>query len=842
MLNKDVKSVEKGLLNQNYTRVLQGLWEIGRPIKQAWDVQLKQETGKISEKYRFSSHKPFKEFLVDRLKSYKKQAIQTNTQTDTQANQSAIQELNSKLANLALFITVWNDREDNKENTDDNDVNSLETSASQPSTPNKKWLHQQIKYKSTVDKNNRYAINIALQVLVIKLCQQSEQFIKNKQGFENFKELNKHDLRNLILSRIESLNNLLVPGLQKEIEKITPILQKEIENIEKVIKPLYSINLAALQEEEEEVKKATQALQEEIKRIGTSINNLQAPNLTARALQEGIEEIARSIKALHTINLPTAALQEDVKKATQALQEGIEKIGTSINVLQTLNLPDQILQAEINKIGKAIVAFQTPDWKRYFLKIFGVSLAVIASLACGFATGGAIYLLFPNLPILAFCLGGVIGLWGFSANFGFFSQNFPEFLLSLFKKGGISEYIDPEGNRQQLSPIKKYLFIPLAALASFTVGVGTAALTYTTLIALVVKLLPILAIIWPPLPLIIVGILSAAIGITLTVAVFTATIGAIKNSQNFSWQHFKEKLSSLTTREIIGYLFKGLIVLVGLFGLAYFRYTAGIDLTKLLTPLTGSAAMIISAIVGAIAYIPQGFFTVVSIQKLIRVFSPASNPSQQATLVNEPPKSFLSRVRSGVSTLYTWVALTGNALGNAALVLVDGISAFSISGAVGGFFNSLSGNLIEPDRNLFYRNQANAALAKDFKSPFTQAEKTTAPKSPETPEKVPQASTIRDKLKLEPQEETSEDASTIGNKLKSKIHITRTTSEDGTAGYSVAADSSITKQDPQHPVPANSSRVATNSCLTKGGMFRVSESEEASNDLAAMQQGNLKTI
>lgn len=587
--NKVVESIEKGLLDGNYTQVIHNLRRLGRPIKKAWDAQPLQARDNTPESSKFTSNLEFKAFLVKQL---------DKPLVSSQDNQAAIQDLQNKLSRLALFIIVWKDNV----TQDTNIAESVE--AQEPeSTINKKWLRQQIKFKASLDKNDRYAVHIALQMMVLELFQQSDHLIENKEWRESFKALKKQDLPGFISKRLESLNKLSNKIINFNTEK------------------------------------------------------------------------------------------------------------------------------EIEKIGEAIKAFQTPNLKKKLLKYFGVSLAFIASLACGLATGGAIFLLFPSLPALGIGLGALICLWGFSANFGFFSRNFPDFLISFLKKGGISEYLDPEGKRQQLSPIKKWLFIPLAALASITVGMGTVAITYTTVIALAAKLVPILAILWPPLPVIIVGILSAAIGITLTVAVLTATIKAIKDSQNFSWEQFKESLSYLTAREIVGYVIKGLVVLVGLFGLAYFRYTAGIDLTNLFQPLAGSATAIISGVMGLIAYIPQAFFTVVSIQKLIRVFSPSSITSQQIPSLEEsvsPPRSFFSRVRSGMSTCYTWVALIGNALGNAALVIVDSISPWSISGAVGGFFNSLSGNLIEPDRNILYRSQANAALAKEFNSLSTT---TTEPKA-----------------------------------------------------------------------------------------------------------------
>ncbi|HEY2566140.1 MAG TPA: hypothetical protein VGH95_00285 [Candidatus Aquirickettsiella sp.] len=585
MLESDVVLVAENLVGKNYHQVLKGLRRIGRPIKKAWDVKLLQETGKTPENYKFSSDDKFKEFLIDNIKTYTRSTLLQTHIPDVQN----IQELKNKLSRLALFLTVW------KDGAEKADLNSSQESKA------KTKLRQEIKYKSTLDKDDRYAINIALQSMVFILCQQSELIEDQNKNLTDFKDQ-----------------------------------FKEL--------------------------KDKQALLEFISKRVTSLNKLESnPN--------------------HEIS------HED---------------------------PSDI-QQEIEKIGAAISAFQTPNIKKKIIKYTGVLLAFIASIACGAATGGAFFLLFPSLPLLGFILGGLIGIWGFSSNFGFFSQNFPDFLLSLLKKGGISEYIDEEGKRRQLSALKKYLFIPLAVVASLTVGLGTGAITYTTVIALAGKLLVISAFIWPPLFPIIAGILAAAVGITLTVAVLTATIEAIKNSQNFNWEVIKNTINNLSTRQIIGYIFKGLLVLLGLLGLAYFRYVAGIDLSNIIQPIVGlQAAPIVAAIVGVIAYIPQGFFTVLSIQKLIRLFSPPDSTSQvEAASLSQ---NLYSRAKSRITKIYKSICLIGNAFGNAVLVVVDSISALSIFGAIGCFINSWSGNLVEPPKSQQARSQATESLIKEVES------------------------------------------------------------------------------------------------------------------------------
>lgn len=157
-----------GILIDHLCHSHAGFTKARPPYKKAWDTQLLQNTGKIPKSYKFSSDPQFKAFLVKKLEN-----TLESTQQSSQI-EPTLQDLQIKLSRLALFITVWKDQVDD-------DVNPQEESESQTSEPaiNKKWLRQQIKLKSTLDKDDRYAINIALQLMFFKLYQQSDQFIKN---------------------------------------------------------------------------------------------------------------------------------------------------------------------------------------------------------------------------------------------------------------------------------------------------------------------------------------------------------------------------------------------------------------------------------------------------------------------------------------------------------------------------------------------------------------------------------------------------------------------------------------------------------------------------------------
>lgn len=608
MFETHVASALRNLQDRNFHQFLSDSRRIGRLIKKEWDARLLQEKNKTAEKYKFTSNPVFKEFLVTMIDG------KCNTKTEP----TYINELKSKLSDLALFLMVW------KDDPYLSKESKIEQSTLSKTEKNeRKKLRQLIKYKSFLDKDDRYAVNIALQTLAFILCQQS--------------------------------NNLI-----KQQEKTAEI---------------YAIDFSS----------------------NNSINLFKKSNNKPKLIQY----ISDHIKQLNKF-----ASYRDI----------------SVNKEPLLSIPQ-----EIEKIGEAITTFQTPNKKKKFLKYTGILLAFIAALACGISTGAAIILLFPTLSTTAFILGGLITLFGFTANFGFFSKNFPDFILSLVKKGGISEYIDIDGNRKQFSTTYKYLLTPLLTLASLTVGTGTTALTYITILGLIGKLLPILAIIWPPLPLIIVGVLAVAVGIALTVATLTASLELLKKvaALNKSFKELSQyayknciewfkNLKNLKTHEKVGLVIMLVLLPVGLAGLAYYRYTAGVDLS-IFIGITGAIVM------GIVAYIAQMAFICLSINKLknalIRPFS--STETQQAMDI-PLSKSLLSRTKSFLSTIWYTLGLSVNAVGNS--VLVYDSSSVSMAGAVACGVNSFSGNMIKPDMNQQKRKMATKAFIKEIEDFNTDTE------------------------------------------------------------------------------------------------------------------------
>ena len=392
---------------------------------------------------------------------------------------------------------------------------------------------------------------------------------------------------------------------------------------------------------------------------------------------------------------------------SEGLLEFVSDCTPKLNSTDETTKEEQTSTQEIEKIANAISSFQTPTKKKKALKYLGIFIAWIASLAAGISTGGAVYLLFPTLLVPAIIAGVFIFAVGYSANFRFFSQNLPNFLLSLVKKGGPTELINPEGKREQLSRVKRYLLLPLALLASLTVGIAGAALTYTAILSFVSSVLPMLAIFWPPLPIVIVAILALSVLVVLGVSTFNAIIEMLKKPlpslKDLKDTILQVKFSQLSARQIFSCVIQALLIPLALFGLVYFRITAGVDLST----LTG---LVSAVVISVAAFIAQIAFTVLSINKLKEVLV---RPFDSAPIQTENPattvhKSTYSRIKSSLSSIFATICLVSNAIGNAVLVYTG--SVLSILGAIACALNSLAGNIPEQNRNQAERATANDAI------------------------------------------------------------------------------------------------------------------------------------
>ncbi|WP_342146485.1 hypothetical protein [Rickettsiella endosymbiont of Aleochara curtula] len=633
--------LNRALESKDYNKILSNLRRMGRPIKQAWHAKLLQEKDEITQKNKFTSNDKFKAFLADKI--YELNIPEEHIQSVPEP----INYLKNQLAELAIFLMIWKEKPSEKiqSKTPENVNFTQEPGIEQTALSTHEY--QKNKFKGPVDKDDRHAINIALQAMAFILCRQANEFIQREEILNNYPK--DFALKN-------STNAFIASESKEQLISFIFIHLYRMDKFksyryEKTIDPGFSLD------NNENTQK------QKIEKIGLAISSFLTPNKKKKFLKYA--GILLAFIASLACGLTTGG-------AIYLLGPGLLAFAISLGILTLL-------------VGLT--------FNRSFT---GIAIALV----CGLAMGGAIFslglLLAPGLGLLvsAICLGGLTGFFGFTANFGFFSKNFPDFLLSLVKKGGISEYIDIHDKRKQFSATYKYLLTPLIIFASLTVGAGTTALTYITISSLFVKLallLPVLAIIWPPLPVIIAVVLAAAVGTALTVAVMTASLEALKKVAalnlgfialcQYTYKNCLEwfkNLKNLKTHEIVGLVILLLLLPVGFFGLGYFRYFAGVDLSVFIG-ITGAI------VTGVVAYIAQMAFIGLSINKLKNAII---RPSASA---NDFP------------------ALTVNAAGNGILVY-DG-SPVSLFGMIACIINSFSGNMSETDMKRQQRRQATDALA-----------------------------------------------------------------------------------------------------------------------------------
>jgi hypothetical protein len=339
------------------------------------------------------------------------------------------------------------------------------------------------------------------------------------------------------------------------------------------------------------------------------------------------------------------------------------------------NIEENFLEA-----GKLISAFTL--WPEKFFNRLGMVIGLIAALASGLSTGGAIFILLISFSVpLGFVipLALLIFLAGTRANFQLFSQYVPRFLQDLSKSGGVTEFINQQGKRVQLSGTKKFLLLP-AAFFSVSVGIAAAAITLLEGTKMIALICPMLVVACPYLPAILLGILAGALLIGLSFVMFRAFIGILQSQ--FSWQEIKqsikEKWQNLNFTKGLGYVFKTLVMLAAFFGLVYLDFTG----TSTLAGLLGCVAadgITLAAIIGDLPFTIK-----TALAWCNSLFSKNdSNPN-----LTKDTSYYLGKILEFFSLII-------NALGNAALVFTG--SCISRVASVACFMNSYASNRTQED-------------------------------------------------------------------------------------------------------------------------------------------------
>ncbi|KAF5282938.1 hypothetical protein FQR65_LT14138 [Abscondita terminalis] len=389
-----------------------------------------------------------------------------------------------------------------------------------------------------------------------------------------------------------------------------------------------------------------------------------------------------------------AAGEVEIEQLLKELEQYAERKKTLMNVtekflkIKKFKPSAENIEKNFLTASKAISAFSLWPDKLFYGCSFGIGL--IAALACGLSTGGAIFVLLAgfSLPLgLVITLSLLIFLAGTRANFQLFSQHIPQFFKELRKTGGMTEFIDQQGKRLQLSKNKKFLLLP-AGLVSVSVGAVAAAITYLEGTKMLALICPMLLSTCPHLIIALLSILAGALLIGLTIVMLRTFVGVLQSQ--FSWQKIKqnvgEKWQNLNFIKCLDYVVRVLVMAAALFGLGYLYLTG----TPTLAGLLGWVAADIITLAAILGDLPFTLMTALAWYNSL--FKNNANPHSAV------PKN----ISYYVYKIIGFLALIINAFGNAALVFTD--SCASRIASIAAFMNSYASNRIQEDDSL--RTQA----------------------------------------------------------------------------------------------------------------------------------------
>ncbi len=545
-----------------------------------------------------------------------------------------------------------------------------------------------------------------------RLKKERQEYIQNQVAKETF-----HDVSDSLNTRLQHLRALAVawedPGLSRERIKNFPIVSNKENETPKKIRQDNKLN-----------KDIDLPFCHAI-HVGLMVEITRIRNETLRIANEnnGYNEHNRNFKKdpknnerPNPFNQIVISLLKE-KKPSEILEECINSLNGET--------PKEIEQI-YKKAAKAISSFKPLSDK--FLEALGIFIAFLAALACGLTVGGCVYLLFMGLTPVAFFLmplisAAILSIIGasivFGVNFYFLYKSIPEILCSAAKMGGITEYIDPEGKRAQLSRFKKILLLP-AAVVSFAVGVSMIAFTATNFVNILAGILPVLGLsVAPPFLPILLGILMVGLGVALSLLMFKGFVWLL---QKPLLELAKQAFNHMKKLSFLGWLGLGIKLLVcclSLVGL-YTLYFAGIPI---LMPFFGPAAVLI----GWASFIGEIPFTLMMVSQLCDLAGNFLANSVKKVLnfcftrrnVGEMTENTTSHEKTKL--LIGILFVTINAFLNALLVIGTSIISLVATGAC--FVNSFASNLIVPNKEQENRRkQANEVCIQILKSKTTKKE------------------------------------------------------------------------------------------------------------------------
>ena len=512
--------------------------------------------------------------------------------------------------------------------------------------------------------------------------------------------------------RNEKLLSTIVDYLSKKEEQNTSALKETAKHVKKNAKLTQKLREKNFKYRKSHPGASSQEYLACIRESEEEAKDLEGIN---ERIKEDKKGNAKLLKKIHSVS-EDKKKREKIKKLLDKNSPIPEHIFNAWSPTAETTQESQKLLAGVEaaikskKVKKALVSFKTPVGKAISRASF--FLSVLAGLSCGIVTGGCIFLLLIGATVgaplgLGIAVGAFVFIAGFFANFNFFSYAIPEFLLKLAKTGGVTEIIDKDGKRAQLSARKKLLLAP-AALLSVAVGVCVGAFTFMSGMQLVAALLPFLAAAAPALPVIIIGALVAAIAIAMSIIMFRAFVGILQKPFSFAqlWKDFVKTLREMTVSKALGYVVKGSIIVFAIFSL-YFLCSIGIPTLTIAFGATVAHLFSLASFVGQIPFCAVtisnfcNFVTEWVTEKFFRAeHAPSSKISQELNRPTWSSQGFFSRCFSFMQRIFLPGALSANAVGNGTLVVVPDspiappVSPIMYVAAAGNILISVAGNMV----------------------------------------------------------------------------------------------------------------------------------------------------
>jgi hypothetical protein len=376
----------------------------------------------------------------------------------------------------------------------------------------------------------------------------------------------------------------------------------------------------------------------------------------------------------------------------------LDKLSDAIELLSSNNKPPEDIEQKFKKAAEAISSFKPTADK--FLQGVGLFIGVIAALAVGTATGGFIFLLLSGFGaslVFSASIGFLMFIASSRANFPLFSIHSSKFLCSMARSGGITEFIDKEGKRAQLSTHKKYLLL-FGAFVSVSVGLSTAALTIMFGTKLIAILFPMLAVMCPPLAGIIVGILVVGVAIGLSLVMLKGWVDFLQSqfSLRDSLTRITDEIKALSFAQLSIYMLKLVlkITFIGfaLFGLFFLCFTG----IPSLVPALGSVGSWIVGFASFIGDLPFTIITILAFCNSLSAFNFFSRTEQiNSREVEKTETSSLSDKSSFFMRIFNGSMLVINAIGRS--IQVFNGSIVSAIAAAACCISAFAGTLIKQD-------------------------------------------------------------------------------------------------------------------------------------------------